>query len=92
MLSEKSKNFDKKKWPKLEQPKSEQPKSEWPKSEQAKSEQPKSKQPKSEKPKFPQITASSIEQYFLFPSPSLSVTFCLPLCPSPVLICLAIPK
>ncbi len=45
MLSEKSKNFDKK--------------------EQPKSEQAKSKQAKSEQLKFPQITASSMELFFV---------------------------
>ncbi len=54
MLSEKSKNSDKK-WPKSEQAKSEQPKSK----------QPKSEQPKSEQSKFPQTTMSSMELFFV---------------------------
>ncbi len=64
MLCEKVRILTKKQ-PKSEQPKSEQSKSEQSKSEQPKSEQPKSKQHKSEKLKFPQITASSMELFFL---------------------------
>ncbi len=60
MLSEKSKNFLRKKWEKSEWVKSERAKSEGAKSEGAKSEGAKSEWLKSE---FPQITASSMELF-----------------------------